>query len=477
MRNNTSNKSIRTAVIETLESRELLSGTPLTISETSGFNGLQLNITGTAGNDSITVKQTTAGLVIGNTGGWTTTVAGTFNSILIKSGNGNDSVIVDASVKTNTTIEGGVGNDTFKSGSGNDTIYAGTGTNNITAGTGNDTIVTLGSTADSVYGGAGNDSFWMDNSSKEVVYNVRANELAYGAVHRISSFFGATQTTPAGSTATAGKGRNFKKVIHRKSNKATGQNTAASLPIAPEPTVTTTGTTYTNFSNHPLFASNGPTQDDIRQGYVGDCYYLSTLAAIAKVDPMRIEQSVVQLADGTYVAQIYKGSQIDYVHVDGALPTWSNGSPVYANFGQQGSMWVAVMEKAFADVRSGANSYASLNSGWMDESFSTFGLASTGFYSFSSSAQLVSTIQSQLAANKAVTIGINAPELGAPLIGDHAYEVVGTVADPKGGTDVVLRNPWGIDGVSNSSNPNDGYVTVTPAQLFASEMGVVSAQA
>jgi hypothetical protein len=471
MRNNTNNKSIRTAVIETLESREMLSGTPLTVNIATVFTGTQLQITGTNAADKITLKQTSAGLAIGNTGGWTETVAGTFNSILINSGNGNDSVVVDPSVTTNTTLVGGVGNDTFSDGSGNDTIYAGTGTNTITCGRGNDTVVTLGSSADNVYGGTGNDSFWMDNTVSEKLFNVRPNETASGAVHRISSFYGTTPATPAASTVKkASKGHNFKK-----GKKATA---AVALPTVPEPAVTTSGLSYTNFSNHPLFASNGPTQDDIRQGDVGDCYYLSTLAAVAKVDPTRIENSVVQLADGTYVVQIDKGAQVDYVHVDGSLPTWSWGAPAYANFGQQGPPRVAVMEKAFAAVRTGADSYASLNSGWMDESFSTFGLASTGFYSFANSTSLMTTLEGQLAANKAVTIGINNPALGAPLIGDHAYEVVATVTDPTThGTDVELRNPWGIDGVSNSTNPNDGYVIVTPAQLFASEMGVVSAVA
>jgi hypothetical protein len=475
MRNNNSNKSIRTAVVETLESREMLSGTPLTINLATVYTGTQLQITGTNGADKITLKQTSAGLVLGNTGGWTETVAGTFNSILINSGNGNDSVVVDPSVTTNTTIVGGVGNDTFSDGSGNDTIYAGTGTNTITCGRGNDTVVTLGSTADNVYGGTGNDSFWMDNSASEKIFNVRANETAYGAVHRISSFYGSTTTTPSSSTSAkgAGKGHNFKK------GKSHGHTpAAATLPTIAEPTVTTSGISYTNFSNHPLFASNGPTQDDIRQGYLGDCYYLSTLASVAKVDPMRIEQSVVQLADGSYVVQIDKGATADYVHVDGNLPTWSWGALTYANFGQQGSMWVAVMEKAFAVVRTGADSYASLNSGWMTESFSTLGLASTGFYSFANAGQLMTTLEGQLSANKAVTIGINTPAAGAPLIGDHAYEVVATVTDPTThGTDVELRNPWGVDGVANSTNPNDGYVIVTPAQLFASEMGVVSANA
>ncbi len=463
MRNNKSIKSIRTAVVEVLESREMLSGTPLTINQTAVYTGSQLQIIGTSAADKITVKQTAAGLVIGNTGGWTTTVAGTFNSILINSGNGNDSVAVDASVHTNTTIEGGAGNDTFVSGSGNDTIYAGTGTNTITAGIGNDTIVTIGSVADKVYGGAGKDSFWMDNSASEQLFNVRSDELAYGAVHRVSSFYGTAPASATSGAKKAGKGRSFK---NRKAPAATA------LPTIAEPAVTTSGLTYANFSNHPLFAANGPTQDDIRQGYVGDCYYLSTLAAVAKVDAMRIEQSVVQLADGSYLVQMFKGGQANYVHVDGSLPTWSWGAPAYANFGQGGSMWVAVMEKAFADFRTGANTYASLNSGWMTESFASLGVASTGFYSFANAGQLMTTIASQLAANKAVTIGINTPAQGAPLIGSHAYEVVST-----NGTTVVLRNPWGVDGAGHDSNVNDGYVTVTAAQLFASEMGVVSALA
>ncbi len=258
----------------------------------------------------------------------------------------------------------------------------------------------------------------------------------------------------------------------------TGWTIAAAAPVAAEPAVSVSGTTETNFSSRPLFASNGPTQDDIHQGELGDCYYLSTLAAIAKVDPARIEKSIVAESDGTYVVQIFKGSTPEYVHVDGNLPTLSNGALAYAGLGQQGSTWVAIMEKAFAEVRTGANSYASLNSGWMTEAFSTFNVASTGFYSSSDATALVNTIQNQLNANDAVTIGINTPAQGAPLIGSHAYEVVATVADPSGtGTDVVLRNPWGVDGVTNNSNPSDGIVTVTAAQLFASQMGVVSAAA
>jgi hypothetical protein len=470
MRNNKNNNAIRTAAIETLESRQMLSGTPLTITETTVYTGTQLQITGGNVANKITLTQTTAGLVIGNTGGWSETVTGTFNSILIRTGNGNDSVIENSSVHTNTTIVGGVGNDTISDGSGNDEIYAGTGTNVITAGSGTDTIVTLGSTADSVYGGTGNDIFWMDNSAAEKVFNVRSNELTYGAVHRVGSYYGGGSVTGV-TTTTSAKGA-------RKAGRKNAKAVAAVAPTIAEPATTVSGLTYVNFSNHPLFASNGPTQDDINQGYVGDCYYLSTLASIARVDPMRIESSVVQLADGTYLAQIVEGGQTDFVHVDGSLPTWSWGAPTYANFGEQGSMWVAIMEKAFAVARTGADSYASLNSGWMTESFATFGLASTGFYSFANAGQMMTTIESQLAADKAVTAGVGTPVTGAALIGDHAYEVVGTVAAPGStGLDLVVRNPWGVAGVTNSlnTNANNPYIILTPAQAFVE--GVVSAVA
>jgi hypothetical protein len=471
MRNNKNNNAIRTAAIETLEARQMMSGTPLTITETTVFTGPQLQITGGNAVNNITLKQTTAGLVIGNTGGWTETVTGNFNSILINTGNGNDSVIENSSVRTNTTIFGGI-NDTISDGSGNDSIYAGIGTNTITLGSGTDTVVTLGSKADSVYGGTGYDIFWMDNNAAEKVFNVRTNELAYGAVHRVGSFYGTGAVTTVATTTSAKAAR-----------KAGHKNTVAVAAVAPaitEPATTVSGLTYTNFSNHPLFASNGPTQDDINQGYVGDCYYLSTLAAIAKVDPMRIESSVVQLANGTYLVQMVENGQTEFVNVDGSLPTWSWGALTYANFGQQGSMWVAIMEKAFAVVRTGADSYASLNSGWMTESFATFGLASTGYYSFTSAAQMMSTIETALAANEAVTAGVGTPATGAALIGDHAYEVVGTVAAPGStGLDLVVRNPWGVAGVTNSlnTNANNPYIILTPAQAFGSFEGVVSAVA
>ena len=58
---------------------------------------------------------------------------------------------------------------------------------------------------------------------------------------------------------------------------------------------------------------------------------------------------------------------------------------------------------------------------------------------------------------------------GAPLINGHMYTVYAVNRDWRGVvTSIVLRNPWGVDGIGNDGNPNDGFVTVTAGQLFGS---------
>lgn len=55
----------------------------------------------------------------------------------------------------------------------------------------------------------------------------------------------------------------------------------------------------------------------------------------------------------------------------------------------------------------------------------------------------------------------------APLVMCHMYSVASVARNAYGIiTSIVLRNPWGVDGVGNDSNRYDGLVTVTPAQLM-----------
>jgi Ca2+-binding RTX toxin-like protein len=117
-----------------------------------------------------------------------------------------------------------------------------------------------------------------------------------------------------------------------------------------------------NFGNSPLYGPDGPVWDDIDQGAVGTCYFLSRLAALAKTHPQHIRDMVTELGDGTFVVQFLNqdGNRV-FVRVDGDL--YHDGGILYANRGTGKSMWVAVVEKAWAIHRYGYATYDSINGG------------------------------------------------------------------------------------------------------------------
>ena len=243
-----------------------------------------------------------------------------------------------------------------------------------------------------------------------------------------------------------------------------------------DPSTTSAYATYRSFAGRPLFGEAGPVAEDVNQGAIGNCYYLATLAAVARLDPGRIRQSVVDLGDGTYAVQFERGGDKVYVRVDADLPTWGGGDGLaYAGLGAQGSMWVAVMEKAFSYFRTPELSYESQSMGWMGEAADALGIASRSRYSSTSGQALLQSMASELTAGKTVTYAVGIVAAGAPLIGYHAYSVVSVGYDAQGNAStLLLLNPWGIDG-AGSDGANDGYVTITAAQAHESFLGFTAA--
>jgi hypothetical protein len=436
----------RRAEFQSLESRTLMTAVPLTVTTSLTTQGTQLQITGVPGNNVINLKQTSAGLLLTTGTGWSDTLKANYCDVRITGGSGNDSITIDKSVKDNLIITGGAGKDIINDGgSGADSIYGGDGTDTIFAGSGNDTIVTIGDKSDSVTGGAGLDSFWL-NSTGDVLTGTTKAETNDGTIHQIASFMPLrvqvngvwTATTPSKSLL----GQTF-----------------------PEPTLAQYSSGYANFSSNPLFSSTGPMEDDIQQGGIGDCYFLSSLAALAKTDPRLIEQSVVSLGDGTFAVQFFNASGVKtYVRLDGQLPTTSWGGQAYDATGTQGDIWACLLEKAWAYYRDDDGNYNSINAGYMSEASTALGLASKSIYTVTSATSLDQQLAAFLAAGDAVTYATQSDM--SNLIGGHAYTMDHVVTDAKGNiTGVVLRNPWGIAGAG--SNPNGSpYVTVLPSVLF-----------
>jgi hypothetical protein len=257
-------------------------------------------------------------------------------------------------------------------------------------------------------------------------------------------------------------------VVH----KTTPVKATAKAVTPAEPATTDPSITYKSFAGDPLFAPAGPTISDVNQGYVGDCFLLSTLSSVAKTDPALIRQDVVANANGTFNVT-FGGKKGTTETVDAELPVWPDGQVAYAGLGAGNSLWVAVTEKAYAIYKSGKNaSYNAINGGWMGDAFAALGLKSTNIFTEPSAAALASALRSELAAGDFVTVGTTSTVPAAsPLVAGHAYEVDAVVTTNGVVTGITMRNPWG-DAVAN-----DGYVTVTPAQAMAVFGGAVISRA
>jgi hypothetical protein len=392
------------------------------LNEHAQGNFNELDVTGTTIGETVTVTQSGGTLTINANGQmYHNTMA--LGELVIFAGAGTDTILVDSSVTIPTRIYSGQGNDTIT---------------NLT--TGQATIVTLDGYANKVTGNGINTAYWVTSAD---TVNASAAEKNAGGVHTIGSFYQPYTLTP-GATGYVTNVRDGSNLVDPASDGAGWTRPTASL------------------------WGLRPVQEDVNQGQVGDCYFLTDMQSLARLQPSRLQQMAVDLGDGTYAVQFYRGGSAVYVRVDGDLPTAPWGGLYYAHPGASGNEWVAIMEKAYAYFRTGANAYSSLNSGYMTGAYSDLGVSSASIVLPADQNSFLSTVNTQLAANKPVDVLTHGTIINsAPLIASHCYAVISATKDAGGTVWITLRNPWGFDGFNVDSNPNDGLVTVSYAALYA----------
>ncbi len=224
----------------------------------------------------------------------------------------------------------------------------------------------------------------------------------------------------------------------------------------------------------PLYGANGPTMADVDQGYLGDCYLLSSLAEVANQDPARIESMITNNGDNTYGVRFYVDGVAHYVTVDNQLADGGN------IFNSGAHLWASLIEQAYAEVQ--ASGVITGNSYNFGNSFSTIGnggapefaleeitgaSAITDFYangstwykevynqSFTSAtgtsgvstASALSTLAADLLVGSDVVLSsyTNAYDSSGrqTLVSDHAMSVYGY--DATTGL-IEIRNPWGVE--------------------------------
>lgn len=205
----------------------------------------------------------------------------------------------------------------------------------------------------------------------------------------------------------------------------------------------------------------GPVANDVNQGYVGDCWFLASLAGLAGQKTAFLQESAVDMGDGTYAVQFLNGTTPTFVRVSNQFSVGNNNGFKYAGPGANNTLWAMAIEKAECYYRTGKNTYNSISGGWASEAFADFGVSSTSArVGTFTDASLYSAVTQALAAGRPVCFStISSPP---DLVGNHEYTLINAYQDATG-NHYVIRNPWGVagDALENSL----GYATINFTQF------------
>jgi hypothetical protein len=144
--------TVRPPLVESLEDRKLLSAVSLS-------RGGTLFVEGTRHNDDVVVHRNPANRreleVLHD--GQSEIISGRVRRVVVVTGAGEDSVIVDRRVSVNSTLQGGDGDDSLFGGSGDDSLEGDTGDDSLVGGAGSDDMHG-GDGVDDMEGDDGDDS-------------------------------------------------------------------------------------------------------------------------------------------------------------------------------------------------------------------------------------------------------------------------------------------------------------------------------
>ena len=188
---------------------------------------------------------------------------------------------------------------------------------------------------------------------------------------------------------------------------------------------------------------DGVEPTDILQGCLGDCYFLSSLAAMAEWEP-RVKRIIKVLGNGKYECDYYYMGRKTPVVVDDIIAV-SHGKPFFSrNSGNE--LWVILLEKAYAKV---VGSYEKIEGGipylaLCDITGMPAKRIAVRDYDPDELWRKLTKFDEKdyaMCANVPSVPGIDLEKVYG-LIEDHAYTVTGTI-NADGNKLVKIRNPWG----------------------------------
>lgn len=118
-----------------------------------------------------------------------------------------------------------------------------------------------------------------------------------------------------------------------------------------------------------LYDAKGPEVMDIKQGYLGDCWLMSALAALTR-KPGFIQRVILNehvSPAGCYEIKLCVNGKWQTSLIDDHFPVDAHGTPLFARHMNR-TLWVALIEKSMAKI---AGSYEKLSGGHVGRTLST----------------------------------------------------------------------------------------------------------
>ncbi|CAI2349809.1 unnamed protein product [Caenorhabditis sp. 36 PRJEB53466] len=207
--------------------------------------------------------------------------------------------------------------------------------------------------------------------------------------------------------------------------------------------------------SNPQLIVQGESRFDVKQGALGDCWFLAALANITLYDALFYRmvppnQSFTENYAGIFHFQFWHyGKWVDVV-VDDRLPTVNN-QLYYLHSQDNTEFWSALVEKAYAKLHGG---YENLDGGTTAEALEDFTGGLTEYFDLRKSdkatvlAALVKGMEmgSLFGCSIDADANIKEAQLSTGLVCGHAYSITAIHNITYSGEDLTLlrlRNPWG----------------------------------
>lgn len=190
--------------------------------------------------------------------------------------------------------------------------------------------------------------------------------------------------------------------------------------------------------------------DDIKQGELGDCYFLSALSSLAEfpINIQRLFETVkYDQNTGYFIVSLCIDGEFRQIVVDDLFPcSQTTQQPLFSK-GNGKELWVLILEKAYAKSYGG---YYKIEAGLTGEAIRDLSGAPYFYYSTKEGHETIwNVIKNADKKGEIVTAGSKRSldgrfeqDLGKGIVSSHAYAIL-EVAEVGTERIIKMRNPWG----------------------------------